>query len=61
MRRLLIGLTAALLTPPLVGFRLARVLDDEMSPSVRAGDWLLLGPGRVDPGDVWTQIGRAHV
>jgi len=54
MRRLLIGLAAALVAPLAAGFRLARATGGEMAPSVRPGDWLILGPGRVDPGDAWT-------
>lgn len=43
----------ALLLPPLVALLAARrVVDDPMSPSIRAGDLVLLGPGAANPGDV---------
>ena len=46
-------LLLALLLPPLVALLTARrVVDDAMSPSIRAGDVVLLGPGGADPGDV---------
>jgi signal peptidase I len=46
-------LLLALLVPPLLGLVMARrVVDDSMSPSIRAGDLVLLGPGGADPGDV---------
>ncbi|MCK6523625.1 signal peptidase I [Myxococcota bacterium] len=46
-------LTFALLLPPLLALLSARrVVDDSMSPSIRAGDLVLLGPGRAAPGDV---------
>jgi signal peptidase I len=34
------------------GYHLVRVASDEMSPSIRPGDWLLLGPGTPTRGDV---------
>jgi signal peptidase I len=32
---------------------LQRVTGEEMSPSLQPGDWVLLGPGRPDPGEVF--------
>jgi len=54
-RRILLALAAALILPGLGaagGLRVGRVTDGEMEPSLRPGDWLLWGPGRVDLGDV---------
>jgi len=48
-------LAAAVLAagPPLAGFRLVRLGDGDMSPSLQPGEWALLGPGEVELGDVW--------
>ena len=35
-----------------LSLRIVQVADDEMAPSLRAGDWVVLGPAEVDPGDV---------
>lgn len=52
-RTLLLAMIVAAAAPPLAGFRLVRVGDGDMSPSLRPGDWALLGPGEVELGDVW--------
>ena len=44
---------ALALLPPALGFRLLRVADADMGPSIRSGDWVLVGPGEPDYGDVW--------
>ena len=58
MRRHRVALGAALLPvaalagAAALGLRIARVSGDEMAPSLRDGDWLLLGPGHPERGDV---------
>jgi len=44
---------AALVLLGVATIRVVRVTNNAMAPSVRSGDWLLLGPGAPTPGDVY--------
>lgn len=52
MRRLAPALLLALGLLAALAFDLRRVGDEEMAPSLQPGDWLLLGPGQPQVGDV---------
>lgn len=52
MRRALPALLAALALLSVALLDLIRVGDDALRPGLEPGDWLLLGPGEVQPGDV---------
>jgi len=47
-----IGFSVLLLGGILSQFRLVRINSLDMAPGLRPGDWVLLGPGRSEPGDV---------
>jgi len=51
-KRLYWAIGLLLLLATLSQFRLVRVSDGDMAPGFRPGDWVLLGPGRADPGEV---------
>jgi signal peptidase I len=48
----LIGFSALFIGGLLSQFRLVRIGSLDMAPGLQPGDWVLLGPGRIDPGDV---------
>jgi len=48
----IIGISVLLIGGALSQFRLVRINSLDMAPGLRPGDWVLLGPGRSEPGDV---------